>query len=90
MLISDPKPPITDQREQHVTEPDRVGDHVDEVVAHFDRVEILENLVVETVGEPIEQPAGRVGSLLSPVADEDATRSGLSHETSRLPTRGPP
>jgi hypothetical protein len=83
MLVGDRQPLIADQRQQHIAGPDCSGDHLDEVVAQLDRVDVLEDLAAaEVVGEPVEQPAGRVGGLLPPVADEDPTRSrrrGFSH-----------
>jgi hypothetical protein len=73
----------TYQRQQHVAGPDRGGDPLDEVIAQLDVVDVLEDLALAVVvGEPVEQPAGRVGRILPPVADEDPTlgcSSGLRH-----------
>src|SRR6266542_441142 len=84
MLVGDRQPLIADQRQQHVAGPDCSGDHLDEVVAQLDRVDVLEDLAAaEAVSEPVEQPAGRVGGLLPPVADEDpawSCRRGCSHD----------
>jgi hypothetical protein len=84
--IGDGKPLVADQRQQHIAGSDRSGDDLDEVVAKFDGVHVLEDLAVSVVGgEPIEQPAGRVGRVLPPVADEDPTgnyRRGGSHDPS--------
>ena len=57
--------------------PDRGGDHVDEVVAQLDRVDVFEDpATAEMPGESVVQPAGRVGRLFPPVADEDPARRG--------------
>ena len=78
ILIGDREPLITDQRQQHIAGSDRSGDHLDEVVAQLDRVDILEDLAAVTVGQPVVQPACRVGRLLPPVTDEDPARNGCS------------
>src|SRR5215207_3326618 len=83
ILVGDREPLITDQRQQNVAGPDRPGDHLDEVVAQLDRVDVFEDLsVAEVLCKSIEQPAGRVGGLVPPVADEDSSRwscGGYSH-----------
>ena len=53
---------------------DRAGDHLDEVVAQLDRVDVLEDLpAAVVVRESLVQPAGRVGGVIAPVADKDPT-----------------
>ena len=83
VFVGDGEPLWTDQRQQHVAGPDRPGDHLDEVVAQLDGVDVLEDLpAAEAVGQPVVQPAGWVGRLLPPVADEDPARpdrDGSSH-----------
>ena len=83
VLVGDRQPLVAYERQQDVGIADRFADHLDEVVAQLDRVDVLENLLVaEALGEPVEQPAGRVRGVLPPVADEDATlnvRGGLGH-----------
>ncbi len=73
-------PPVADEGQQHVTGAHGVGEHLDEVVARFDGVHVLEDLAPpEVAGQAVEEPAGRVGGVLSPVADEDATGRRLGH-----------
>ena len=84
--IGDGQPVLADQRQQHVAGPDRAGDHLNEVVAQLDRVDVLEDLpAAVVVGEPVVEPAGLLGGLIAPVADEDPTRlgwRGCSHDPS--------
>jgi hypothetical protein len=48
--------PTTGQ--QHIAISDRTGDHLDEVVAQFDRVDVLEDLAVAVAAsQPVVQPA---------------------------------
>jgi hypothetical protein len=42
--VGDRQPLGADQRQQHVTGSHRGGDHLDEVVAGLDRVDVLEDL----------------------------------------------
>jgi len=89
VIAGDREPLPADQRQQHVTSPDRVGDHLDEVVARLDRVHILEDLAfAEVPGEPFDQPAGRHAVLVVPVADEDPARvcrPGYIHDLDLAP-----
>ena len=82
--VGDSEPPAANQRQQHVTRSNRRGDHLDEVVAQFNGVDILEDLTsAEVAGEPVIQPASRVGSVFAAVAHEDPARStsgGFSHD----------
>ena len=84
VLVGDREPPIADQGQQHVAGSDRGGDHLDEVVAQFDGVDILEDLTsAEVAGKPVEQPTGRVRSLFAPVAHEDPAQNvtgGCTHD----------
>ena len=74
-IIGDRKPLITDQRKQHVAGTDRPADNLDEIVAELYRVDIFEDLSgAEVLCESIEQPAGRVGGFVPPVAYENSTR----------------
>jgi hypothetical protein len=74
-VIGDREPSITDQRQQHVAGTDRSANNLDEVVTELDRVDVFEDLSgAKVLRESIEQPAGRVGGFVSPVADEDSTR----------------
>ena len=57
MLVGDCQPVDADQRQQHVAGRHCGGDHVDEVVARLDRVDVLEDLSVEMVNQPVEEPA---------------------------------
>src|SRR4029450_13787672 len=58
----------------------RLVDHLREVDAELDGVDVHEDLVVtEAVGEPVVQPAGEGGGLLPPGAGEDATRRDRGH-----------
>jgi len=69
------KPPITDQRQQHITAADRVGNYLGEIVSRLDGVDILEDLGdPEALGEPIVKPAGRVGGILPPVTRDHLIR----------------
>ena len=74
MLVGDGAPSFADQRQQHVTGPDRLGDDPRELVTELDRVDVFEDLLAaEVLDEAGIEPAGRVGGLLPPVADEDPT-----------------
>jgi hypothetical protein len=45
---------LTDKGQQHVTGPDRAGDHLNEVVAQLDGVDVLEDLpAVVVVCKPV-------------------------------------
>jgi hypothetical protein len=78
VLVGDREPLPADQCEEHVTASHRIGDHLDEVVARLDGVDVLEDLCsAEVPGEPFDQPAGRHGVRVVPVADEDPARSRL-------------
>ena len=75
MHIGDGEPLITDQRKQHVAGTDGPANHLDEIVAQLDRVDVLEDLSgAKVLCEAIEQPAGGVCGFVPPVADEDSTR----------------
>ena len=81
MLVGDREPLIADQRQQDVARSHRARDHLDEVVAQLDRVDVLEDPApAEVVGETFVQPPGRIGRLVAPVADEDSTGCRISHE----------
>ena len=59
MRIGDREPLIADQRQQHIAGSDRSGDHLDEVVAQLDRVDVLEDLAAERLASrSYNQPAG--------------------------------
>lgn len=45
IAVCDGQPALSDQHQQHVTGPDRVADDLREVVARFDRVDVLEDLL---------------------------------------------
>jgi hypothetical protein len=58
IMIGDREPTLTDQRQQHVAGPDRVGDHLGKLVAQLERVDILEDLLAaEVLDEPGIEPA---------------------------------
>jgi hypothetical protein len=53
------EPPVADQRQQYLAGFDRGGDRLNDVVAQFNRVDVLEDLVsAEVAGEPLIQPGG--------------------------------
>ena len=84
VLAGGREPPVADQRQQYVAGSHRGGDHLDEVIAQFNRVDVLEDLASgEVTGQPLIQPAGGVGSIFAAVAHEDPARKvtgGCSHD----------
>ena len=68
------RPLSADEGQKHVARADRLVDHIDEVHARLDRVDVHEDLVAEMIGQRVIQPAGGVRRVLSSIADEDAKR----------------
>jgi hypothetical protein len=54
MFIGDRQPPVTDERQQHITGADRSGDHLYKVIAQLDRVDVLKDLAAaEAACQPV-------------------------------------
>src|ERR1700750_3200681 len=70
-----PQQLVADEREQRVAGGHRGRDHLGEVVAELNRVDVLDHLRSAVMpGQPLRQPAGLVRRIGTPVADEYAPR----------------
>jgi hypothetical protein len=77
------QPSAADQREQNVAGLDRCCDHLDEIIAQLNRVDVLKDLIsAKVAGKPVKQPCGRIGGILTAVGHEDPARNltgGCTH-----------